>query len=164
MPPNRAIAKARIPHAGSLSGDEPAAARWRRSRRQSEFSSRFLLYHSGATRSEAQVEFTCKHATRHAVGGGGEQALFSEWGRQFRVVGVRNEHRKQLGRLGLAGVGADVVAVSRHFGEVFSSLVNRDRPFVDLTADRAFEHGRVDEGGFGMGVTRRGAARAVFDE
>src|SRR5262249_55485814 len=38
------------------------------------------------------------------------------------------------------------------------------RSVVDLTADRPLKHGRVDEGGFGMRMTRRVAARAVFDE
>src|SRR4029079_15277597 len=45
-----------------------------------------------------------------------------------------------------------------------SGLVGRHRSVVDLTADRPLEHRRVDEGGFGMRVTRREAARAVFDE
>src|SRR5437667_7411726 len=40
----------------------------------------------------------------------------------------------------------------------------RHRSVVDLTADRPLMHGRVDEGGFGMRVVRRVAARAVFDE
>src|SRR5438876_3363031 len=43
-------------------------------------------------------------------------------------------------------------------------LVGRHRSVVDLTADRPLKHGRVDEGGFGMRVARRVAARAVFDE
>src|SRR5260221_13105492 len=33
-----------------------------------------------------------------------------------------------------------------------------------LLLDRPLEHGRVDEGGFGMRVARGVAARAVFDE
>jgi hypothetical protein len=44
------------------------------------------------------------------------------------------------------------------------ALVGCDRSVVDLTADRPLKHGRVDEGGFGMRVTRRVAVRAVFDE
>src|SRR5262249_37837384 len=40
----------------------------------------------------------------------------------------------------------------------------RYRSVVDLTADRTLENGRIDEGGFGMRVARRIAARAVFDE
>jgi hypothetical protein len=35
---------------------------------------------------------------------------------------------------------------------------------VEFSADRSLKHGRVDEGGFGMRVARRVAARAVFDE
>src|SRR5438876_12264413 len=50
------------------------------------------------------------------------------------------------------------------FGEALSGLVGRHRSVVDLTADRPLKHGRVDEGGFGMRVARRVAARAVFDE
>jgi sodium:dicarboxylate symporter family protein len=33
-----------------------------------------------------------------------------EWDRQFRLVRVHHEHREQLGRLRLAGIGADAVA------------------------------------------------------
>src|SRR5262249_59079540 len=60
--------------------------------------------------------------------------------------------------------GADAVAVAGQLGEVLSGLVGRHRSVVDLTADCPLEHGRVDEGRFGMRVTRRVAARAVFDE
>jgi hypothetical protein len=49
-------------------------------------------------------------------------------------------------------------------GEALSGPVGRHRSVVDLTADRPFEHGRVDENGFGMRVAGRVAARAVFDE
>src|SRR6516225_6835693 len=59
---------------------------------------------------------------------------------------------------------ADTVAVAGQLGEALSGLVGRHRSVIDLTADRAFEHGRVNEGGFGMRVARRVAARAVFDE
>src|SRR5262245_65782346 len=31
-----------------------------------------------------------------------------EWDRQFRLVGVHHEHRKELGRLRLAGLGAGI--------------------------------------------------------
>src|SRR5712671_6554746 len=87
-----------------------------------------------------------------------------EWNRQFRLVRVHHEHREELGRLRLAGIGADAVAVAGQLGEALSGLVGRHRSVVDLTADRPLKHGRVDEGGFGMRVTRRVAARAVFDE
>ena len=33
-----------------------------------------------------------------------------ECDRQFRLVRVHHEHREELGRLGLAGIGADAVA------------------------------------------------------
>src|SRR5262249_477901 len=56
------------------------------------------------------------------------------------------------------------VAVAGQLGPALSGLVDRHRSVVDLTADRPLKHGRVDEGGFGMRVTRRIAARAVFDE
>src|SRR5262249_40635715 len=49
-------------------------------------------------------------------------------------------------------------------GETVSGLVGRRRSVVGLTADLPLEHGRVDEGGFGMRVTGRIAARAVFDQ
>src|SRR3954470_76321 len=85
-------------------------------------------------------------------------------GRQFRLAGVHHEHREELGRLRLAGIGADGVAVAGQFGEALSGLVGRLRSVVDLTPDRPLEHGRVDEGRFGMHVASRVAARAVFDE
>src|SRR5438128_8830869 len=87
-----------------------------------------------------------------------------EWDRQFRLVRVHHEHREELGRLRLAGIGADAVVVAGQLGEALSGLVGRHRSVVDLTADRPLKHGRVDEGGFGMRVTRRVAAQAVFDE
>src|ERR671930_167380 len=87
-----------------------------------------------------------------------------EWDRQFRLVRVHHEHREELGRLRLAGIGADVVTVAGQLGEALAGLVGRHRSVVDLTADRPLEHGRVDEGRFGMRVARRVAARAVFDE
>src|SRR5207244_3929413 len=87
-----------------------------------------------------------------------------EWDRQFRLVRVHHEHREELGRLRLAGIGADAVAVAGQLGEALSGLVGRHRSVVDLTADRPLKHGRVDEGGFGMRVARRVTARAIFDE
>src|SRR2546429_9274245 len=83
-----------------------------------------------------------------------------EWGRQFRLVRVHHEHREELGRLRLAGIGADAVAVAGQLGEALPGIVRRHRPVVDLTADLSLKHGRVDEGGFGMRVTRRLAGRA----
>jgi hypothetical protein len=59
-----------------------------------------------------------------------------EWDRQFRLVRVHHEHREELGRLRLAGIGADAVAVARQFGEVLSGLVGRHRSVIDLTAYR----------------------------
>src|SRR5262249_16968772 len=60
---NRASGSVRTPHAGSLSGDEPAAGRSHRSHRRSEFSSRFLSARFAATRSETKSVLSCKHAT-----------------------------------------------------------------------------------------------------
>src|SRR5215472_965084 len=81
-----------------------------------------------------------------------------EWDRQFRLVRAHHKHREKLGRLGLAGIGADAVAVAGQLGEALSSLVGRHRSVVNLTADRPLEHGRADDGGFGMRVARRVAA------
>ena len=39
------------------------------------------------------------------------QTSVPEWGRQVRLVRVHDEHRQELGRLRLAGIGADAVAV-----------------------------------------------------
>src|SRR5437773_161924 len=88
----------------------------------------------------------------------------SKWDRQFRLVRVHHEHREELGRFRLAGICADAVAVAGQLREALSGLVGRHRSVVDLTPDRPLEYGRIDEGGFGMRVARRVAARAVFDE
>ena len=40
-------------------------------------------------------------------------------------------------------------------------IVGRHRCVIDVPADRPLEYGRVDEGGFGMRVARRVAARAA---
>jgi hypothetical protein len=85
--------------------------------------------------------------------------LVPEWDRQFRLVRVHHEHREELGRLRLAGIGADAVAVAGQLGEALPGLVGRRRSVVDLTADRPLKDGRVDEGGFGMRVARRVTAR-----
>src|SRR4029077_2215763 len=92
------------------------------------------------------------------------QTSVPKWDRQFLLVRVQHEHREELGRLRIAGIGADAVAVAGQRGGALYGPVGRPRSVVDLTADRPPEHGRVDEGGFGMRVTRRVAARAVFDE
>ena len=76
------------------------------------------------------------------------QTSVPEWDRQVRLVRVHDEHREELGRLRLAGIGADAVAVPGQLGEALSGLVDRHRSVVDLTAHRPLEHGRVDEGGF----------------
>src|SRR5919204_1776150 len=87
-----------------------------------------------------------------------------EWDRQFRLMRVHHEHREKLGWLRLTGIGADAVAVAGQLGEALSGLVGRHRSVVDLTEYFPLKHARIDEGGFGMRVTRRVAARAVFDE
>jgi hypothetical protein len=51
-----------------------------------------------------------------------------KWDRQFRLVRVHHEHREELGRLRLAGIGADAVAVAGQLGEALSDLVGRARP------------------------------------
>src|SRR5437868_5598742 len=55
-----------------------------------------------------------------------------EWDRQFRLVRVHHEDREELGRLRLAGIGADAVAVAGRLGETLSGLVDRHRSVVDL--------------------------------
>ena len=40
-----------------------------------------------------------------------------QWDRQFRLIRVHHEHRKKLGRLRLACIGADAVAVAWQLGE-----------------------------------------------
>ena len=56
--------------------------------------------------------------------------------REFRLVRVHDEHREELGRLCLAGIGNDTVAVAGQLGKAVSGLVGRHRSVVDLTADR----------------------------
>jgi hypothetical protein len=92
------------------------------------------------------------------------QTSVPERDRQFRLGRVHDEHREELGWLHVAGIGADAVAVARQLGEALSGLIGRHRSVVDLTVDRPFKHGRVDECGFGMRVTGGVAARAIFDE
>ena len=43
--------------------------------------------------------------------------------RQFRLVRVHHEHGEELGRLRLAGIGADVVVVAGQLGPALSGLV-----------------------------------------
>src|SRR4029079_463036 len=74
-----------------------------------------------------------------------------------------DEDGEDLGRLRLARIGADAVAVAWQLGPALSGVVDRHRPVVDLAADRPFEHGRVDEG-VPVGVGRRVPAWAVLDE
>src|SRR5262249_41102876 len=62
------------------------------------------------------------------------------------------------------GISADAVPVTGQLREALSGLVGRLPSVVDLTADLPLKYGRVDEGGFGMRVTRRVAAWAVFNE
>src|SRR5436305_11664 len=62
------------------------------------------------------------------------------------------------------GIRADSVTVAGQLREALSGLAGPHRSIVDLTGDLTLKHGRVDEGGFRMRVTRRVAARAVFDE
>src|SRR5690606_8923062 len=51
---------------------------------------------------------------------------------QLAVVGVDDEHREQLGGLGLARIGADIVPVTRHLGEVLTLAEGAHRTAVDL--------------------------------
>src|SRR5215472_17850988 len=87
-----------------------------------------------------------------------------DWDRQVRLVRIDYEYSEELGRVCLAGIGADAMAITWQLGEALSGLIGLHRSVVDLTADRSLEHGRVDEGGFGVSVSRRVAAWAVFDE
>jgi len=52
------------------------------------------------------------------------------------LVRVDDKHRQQLGRLRLAGIGADGVTVPGQLGEVLPDRVDRRRSVVDLAADR----------------------------
>ena len=50
--------------------------------------------------------------TQHLEAAAMTMTSVPEWDRQFRLVCVHDEHRHELGRLRLAGIGADDVAVS----------------------------------------------------
>src|SRR3989442_12245430 len=65
-----------------------------------------------------------------------------EWDRQFRLVRVHHEHREELGRLRLAGIGADAVAAPGQFGEGPSGLVGGHPPVVALAAGSRLKEGR----------------------
>ena len=60
---------------------------------------------------------------------------------------IDDEDGEKLCGLGRAGVGTHLVMIARHFGPTFSGLERSFRPVVDLAADRAFQHGCVDERG-----------------
>src|SRR5262249_53272730 len=56
--------------------------------------------------------------------------------RQLLLARVDHEHRQELGRLRLASIGADGVAVAGRLREALSALVCRHRSVIDLAADR----------------------------
>src|SRR5258706_13734906 len=72
-----------------------------------------------------------------------EKYSVPEWDRQVRLVCVHQEHREELGRLRLAGIGADAVAVPGQLGEVLFGLVDRYRAGVVLALDLPLNKGRV---------------------
>jgi hypothetical protein len=78
---------------------------------------------------------------------GAVASLLRDGRRQFCLVGVHHEDYEQLGRLCLAGIGADIVVVAWKFGEALSGRAGRHRSVVDLAADRVLAAAR-----------RRGAA------
>jgi hypothetical protein len=55
------------------------------------------------------------------------KTLVPEWDRQFRLIRIHHEHREELGRLRLAGIGADAVAVAGQLGEALSGQCSGDR-------------------------------------
>jgi len=66
--------------------------------------------------------------TQHQAADAMTMTSVPERDRQFRLVRVHDEHREELGRLRLAGIGADAVAVAGQLGEALSGLVGRDGP------------------------------------
>ena len=95
---------------------------------------------------------------------GGIWVTVSEGDRQFRLLRVHHEHCHELGRLALAGIGSHIMAVAGQFREALTGLLDRHRSAVDLAPDRPLKNGGIYEGGSGIRVTRRVAARTVFDE
>src|SRR5581483_9572776 len=85
------------------------------------------------------------------------------WGGQRLLVCIDDEDGQKLGRLRLARIGADGVTVAGQLGPALSCGVDRNRPVVDLAANRPLEHGRVDEG-VRVRVGRRVPAWAVLDD
>src|SRR5260221_13235914 len=98
-----------------------------------------------ARRAEA-----CQRSSRQRgeIHGRTSKTSVPKWDRQVRLVRVHHEHREELGRLRLTGIGADAVAVAGQLGEALPGLVGRHWSVVDLTADRHLKHDRVYEGGF----------------
>src|SRR5262249_24880209 len=76
--------------------------------------------------------------------------LISRVGTSAPSRSCRRRTPPAVGRLGLAGIGADGVAIAGQLGKALSGLVGRHRSVIDLAAYRPLEQGRVDEGGFGM--------------
>ena len=56
------------------------------------------------------------------------------------------------------------MTITWEFREILPGLVRGHGSIVDLTANRSLEHGCINEGGLGMDVRRRVAARPVFDQ
>src|SRR5687767_5393644 len=74
---------------------------------------------------------------------------------QHCVLRVDDEYRQQLGRFGFARIRTQAMAIARPFGETFSGPVGFHRTIVDLTYDRSFQYGRVDERGWRMRMRPR---------
>lgn len=84
--------------------------------------------------------------------------------RQHGVVSVDDEYSEQLCRLRLAGIGADVVLVTRQLGEVLTGGEGLRFAAVDGALDCALEHRGVDQRGFGMRMGGAIAAGPVLNE
>src|ERR1700741_2681461 len=75
---------------------------------------------------------------------------------QFLVVGIDNEDREQLCRLGLARIAADGMAGAGWFGPALARLVDPRCAVVHLRLDPSGNDVGVDEGRFCVGVRNRG--------
>src|SRR5262245_1228860 len=135
---NRAIAQVRTPHAGSLSGDEPAAGRSHRSPRRSEFSSHFPVLL--ALRRLASLSIYCPVSSGSRVSmetpahrpTPSMSVLLERGGQVFFVVGVNDNDREQPCRRGRACIAADAMDGARRLVPTFARAVDPLRFVIHL--------------------------------
>ena len=74
--------------------------------------------------------------------------------RQYLFIRIDHEDRKELRRLGRAGVLADFMMCTRLFEPALAGAIDLGGFVIDLAADRTRQNVSGDEGGFCMMVRR----------